>query len=104
MKKGIFGIVTAVSILLVMFYFIKQSFIVENSPAQPIAIKTSGTILSITDGTPSKAIVKLENGSEVEATIFPGCKVLPGELVSLRVTQAGSNSSKLYLVIGNEPK
>jgi hypothetical protein len=66
---------------------------------------TVGVVRSVTDTSsspelPHVAIVKLQDGNEVEATLIPGCNVAPGDIVRVRVLAPLRSEKPLYIVVG----
>jgi hypothetical protein len=66
---------------------------------------TIGVVRSVTDTSsnpelPHVAIVKLQDGNEVEATLIPGCNVDLGDTVRVRVLAPLRSEKALYIVVG----
>jgi hypothetical protein len=107
MKRHIVILVCSI-IALVMGLVIAQPMlrptVVEAGPARPIS-KTTGVVKSfraaplISSSPLQRAVVKLADGSEVEASVLPGCVVQSGETVHVHVFGSAS-SQHVYVVAG----
>jgi hypothetical protein len=68
---------------------------------------TVGVVRSLTDTSSNPelahvAIVRLEDGKEVEATLVPGCNIALGDTVRVRVLTPLRGERSLFIVVGLE--
>src|SRR5437016_2611315 len=102
---SLLAVVVVVITALYLVQYVYPPSVVEIAPQHPAA-QTTGVVKSLVSKFPpwgssaQRAAVTLRDGSEVEATVVPGCTVRAGDAVRLHVLLSADLSQRAYLIVG----